>query len=444
MDRRDFLKTGAVAAVGLSLGLEGKAQTVRTDDAQASGTGRLIISAPMLQNYAETSVGVAFAVSDMANGFVTYGRKKDLSDGVTVKCGGYRVTDMNDKVMLVRLTGLRPSTKYYYKIGADRINYVHGHKMINLGTENDDTLYSFKTAGAKTASHFVVINDTHSKMDTFDALTRRIDEIDPPCVVWDGDCCSCAEDIDTQVRVYLTPDISIKDYASGRPYLICPGNHENRGLANRHLEKVWMFRQSEERSPRDWDLGRNFAIRLGDIALIGLDTGEDKVDCNPIFCGLFNSEPYRVAQKAWLEDALGRPDIADAPFLVACCHIPLYDSRPDQNPGDVYPADYDPKYLTDYAHWQRSCMRLWGPLLTQAGCQLVISGHQHSFNYEPAGGDRSWAQIVGGGPHISGDSTQRQFPTLTDVRVKGGKLKAVVYDMLHDIKLASYTYTSKK
>ena len=33
-------------------------------------SGKLIISAPMLQNYAETSMGVAFAVSDMANGFV--------------------------------------------------------------------------------------------------------------------------------------------------------------------------------------------------------------------------------------------------------------------------------------------------------------------------------------------------------------------------------------
>ena len=34
-----------------------------------------------------------------------------------------------------------------------------------------------------------------------------------------------------------------------------------------------MYRQPEERNPRDWDLGRNFAVRLGDIALIGLDTG---------------------------------------------------------------------------------------------------------------------------------------------------------------------------
>lgn len=88
------------------------------------------------------------------------------------------------------------------------------------------------------------------------------------------------------------------------------GNHDFRGLENRDLRKVWMFRQPEERSPRDWDLGRNFAVRLGDLAIIGLDTGEDKVDSNPIHAGLANMGPYREAQAQWLKD-VGYPTVIE-------------------------------------------------------------------------------------------------------------------------------------
>lgn len=447
MDRRDFLKTSAVAAVGLGLGLDALASEQKTDSKEkgsgASAGDKLIISAPMLQNYAETSIGVAFAVSAMANGYVTYGQKADLSDGRTVRCGGFRVTDMNDKVMLVRLTGLKPSTKYYYRIGADRINYVHGHQMSIVASEAGDRVYSFTTAGAGVKSHFCVINDVHAKMDAYDVLYRKIDKLNPACVVDNGDMISTAEDIEKQISVYLAPDVSIKDYAASRPYLLCPGNHENRGLANRHLEKVWMFRQPEERSSRDWDLGRNFAIRVGDIALVGLDTAEDKVDSNPIFCGLFNSEAYREAQKLWLEDALKRPEIVSAPYLVACCHIPLYDSRGDQNPGDIHPADKDPRYTTDFAHWQRACLQLWGPLLEQAGCQLVITGHQHRYRYEAPCFAHSWAEIVAGGPHMTGEKSKDEFPTLVDVKVAGDCLKVQVFNMVDNKKMAEYKYKPK-
>ena len=446
MDRRDFLKTSAVAAVGLGLGLDALASesvAEQKDAKREASDGKLIVSAPMLQNFAETSIGVAFAVSAMANGYVTYGLKSDLSDGTTVRCGGFRVTDMNDKVMLVRLTGLKPSTKYYYRIGADRINYEHGHKMNIVASEAGDKIYSFITAGDAVKSHFCVINDVHAKMDTYDALYRKIDKLAPACVVDNGDMISTAEDIAKQISVYLTPDVSIKDYASGRPYLLCPGNHENRGLANRHLEKVWMFRQPEERSSRDWDLGRNFAVRVGDIALVGLDTAEDKVDSNPIFCGLFNSEPYREAQKLWLEDALKRPEIASAPYLVACCHIPLFDSRPDQNPGDVHPDDTDPRYKTDFAHWQRTCFQLWGPLLEKAGCQLVITGHQHRYRYEAPCFAHSWAEIIAGGPNMTGEKSVEEYPTLVDVKVAGNCLKVQVLNMAANKKVAEYKFDPK-
>ena len=448
MKRRDFIKTSAVIAVATAAKGAGNllnaaelpsagADESSLAEPEAPAEGRLIISAPMLQNFAETSMGVAFAVSALANGYVLVGERPDLSDARKVLCGGYRVTDIDDRVIRVRLTGLRPATRYYYRIGADRISYEGGYRMKIIGNEEDPRTYSFMTAGAEAASHFCVINDTHARWEPFSRAIEKIAELAPACVVWNGDASNVEETVEAQTRIFLTPDIARKDYAAEIPYLFCPGNHDNRGMANRHLERVWMFRQPEERLSRDWDLGRNFAVRLGDLALIGLDTAEDKLDTNPIFAGLFTSGPYREAQTAWLRDALEQDEIRTAPYLVAFCHIPLFDDNPKHNPGDVAPADKDPQYSTDFAYWQRTCARMWAPLLEAAGCQLVITAHQHRYRYDAPTDDRPWAQILGGGPEMSitgsGDNRKEdpgKFPTVIEGAVRGGRLEIIVHNLV--------------
>ncbi|MBQ1754826.1 MAG: metallophosphoesterase family protein, partial [Bacteroidales bacterium] len=335
MKRRDFIKTSALLAAAAGSGELMKAAAMPAADSELAdadqnpaepeepGEGPLLVSAPMLQNFADTSVGVAFAVSALANGYVLIGEKPDLSDARKFLCGGYRVTDIDDRVIRVRITGLKPATRYYYRIGADRIRYDGGYRMKILGNEEDSHIYRFTTAGSKAKAHFCVINDTHARWEPFGRVIEKVAELAPACVIWNGDASNVEETVEDQIRIFLKPEIERNDYASQIPYLFAPGNHDSRGMANRHLERVWMFRQPEERLPRDWDLGRNFAVRLGDMALIGLDTAEDKLDTNPIFAGLFTSGPYREAQTEWLRDALAREEIRTAPYLVAFCHIPL-------------------------------------------------------------------------------------------------------------------------
>ena len=442
MDRREFLKSTAVIAAGTATqGIAGAMPKQVASQSDDQHEGALITSAPLLENYAETSMGVAFSVSDMANGYVIYGEKEDLSDGVKVKCGGFRVTDMNDKVMLVRLTGLKPATRYYYRIGADRISYKGGYAMSIIGNEEDSNIYSFTTAGKQAKSHFCVINDTHAHFDTFDLLTRRLSQMAPSCVVWNGDATNSEESIDSLQKIFLAPPIGLKNYGSQIPYIFCCGNHDSRGMASRHMEKVWMFRQPEERQSRDWDLGRNFAIRMGDIAMVGLDTAEDKQDTNPIFAGLFSSEAYRVAQTAWLEDALKQPEIAKAPYLVAFCHIPIFDADPTHNPGDIKPDDHDPRYEADYAFWQRTCGTMWGPLLHKAGCQLVITAHMHAYRYDAPAGDRCWGQLVGGGPTLD---PKHGFATVIEGKVEGGALKVAAYNMASDTLIEELSFKPRR
>ncbi len=456
MKRRDFLKSTAVIAAAASTPQVLKASTLikseENEKKEEEAGGPLIISAPMLQNYAESSIGVAFAVSALANGYVLYGEKSDLSDAKKVKCGGYRLTDISDRVIQVRLTGLKSATKYYYKIGADRIEYGGGYKMKILSNEEDPRIYSFTTAGKNAEGHFCVINDTHVKWDPFGRAIEKVAEISPSCVIWNGDASNTEETIEAQMRIFLTPEIDRKDYATETPYLFCPGNHDSRGWANRHLEKVWMYRQPEERDSRDWDLGRNFAVRMGDIAMIGLDTAEDKLDTNPRFAGLFNSGAYREAQVAWLADALKKKEIASAPHLVAFCHIPLFDPDPKANPGDIAPDDTDPFYHTDYAAWQRTCAGLWCPLLEKAGCSLIITAHQHRYRFDAPDSDRPWAQIVGGGPNlgVAGKGDKRHedsglFPTVIEGLVEeGGKLKINVHNLLTGKIMDTFTFAPRK
>ena len=453
MNRREFLKASAVMAAGAAVPVSSSVAAEAVASAEAAPS-KLIISAPMLQNHAETSVGVAFAVSAMANGFVEYSLSPEMTDPVLVKCGGYRVTDMNDKIMLVRLRGLKPATRYYYRIGADRISYKGGYAMKRIGTETDPRVYSFTTAGEKAAGHFAVINDTHAQWASFAKVLAKIDEVDPPCVVWNGDATNCEETIDRHVKIFLNPDVERKDYASCRPYSLAIGNHEFRGMAGRHLERAWMYRDAEERPSRDWDLGRNFAVRQGDIAMIGLDTAEDKLDSRDVFAGLFCSEPYREAQAKWLADVLERPDIKSAPYLVAFCHIPLYDPRPDANPGDLRPNDKAPGYKSDYASWQRTCAQLWGPLLNRAGCQAVIAAHQHCYRYDAPAGGRKWAQIVGGG-HECGKAHRwdgkkvvtvpddSRFPTVIEGKVENGALRIIVHNAFLGTVAGDFTFAPR-
>lgn len=432
--RRSFISSSAVfAAVGLTKTVVG-AESGKAGASAGCVPKPLIISAPMLQNPAETSMGVAWAVSDMANGFVDYAETPDMAGARRVKSGGYRVTGMNDTCQQVRLTGLKPATRYWYRIGADRILYKSDYGMRILGTEIDQHVHSFTTPGAAAQSHFCVMNDTHMQWKAFDLITAKLKELAPPLVVWNGDASNTSDKFETACDVFLTPKIRRKDYAAECPVLFTNGNHDYRGLFNRHLEDIFMFRQPEERSSRDWDLGRNFAVRQGDIAMIGLDTGEDKPDRLDGFAGLFACEPYRRAQVAWLADVLARPEIASAPYIVAVCHIPLFDSRPWANPGGICGTGGG-KYRHNFALWEKSCAEMWGPLFVRAGVQVVVAAHEHEYRYDEPSADRPWAQIVGGGPEmgiVRGKPAPERFPTVIEGKVEGGELKIVVHDVFNN------------
>ncbi|MBE6396277.1 MAG: hypothetical protein E7046_04665, partial [Lentisphaerae bacterium] len=139
MNRRSFLSGGLAAATGGIVGLPsmaiaGDSTAAANGDAEASAlgtSGRLIASAPVLQNAAERSMGVAFAVSADASGWVEISQSPDMSGSKRVYSGGLGMMEVNDRIAQILIRDLRPATRYWYRIGADRIEYKGGYKMKN-------------------------------------------------------------------------------------------------------------------------------------------------------------------------------------------------------------------------------------------------------------------------------------------------------------------------
>ena len=452
LNRRNFIAGGALLAAAGAAGraVAEAAPAATPENPHAGPDGRKYeVGEPCLQVPAETSMGVCWAVSHLTNGWVEYGQKEDLSDAKVSICeGAPGITGFDEYSVRVRLADLKPATKYYYRAVSQQIFYKDNYHR-DYGEKIVGKIHSFETLGASQRAHFCVINDTHAQWTPFKMVIDKVKELAPATVVWNGDASNLTEKPQTGVQIFLKPKDS-EDFATDIPYLWVDGNHDFRGIWNRYLDRLMMTRLPTERSSRDWALTRNFAVRLGDIAMIGLDTGEDKPDSHPQFHGLVASEQYRVAQTAWLADALERPDIKSAPFVVAFLHIPLFDSDPTSHPGDI-PDNGGGKYRSDFAYWQKQCHDLWSPLLEKHGVQLVIAAHQHRYRYDAPTADRSWAQIVGGGPElgIAGHGKNRRpddgkFPTVVEGKVDGGKLVVTVHDVLKKRVAGAFEYAPRK
>ncbi|MBR2837259.1 MAG: metallophosphoesterase [Kiritimatiellae bacterium] len=372
----------------------------------------LIEGEPVLQAPAPDSMGVAFAVTDLANGFVELADNKEMKDPVRFMADGLPLAGIDDRVILVRLTGLRPGTRYWYRAGAAKLEHPVGYwtKPSEIVWSK---VYQFTTPGENAPSHFGMMCDTHAHFEQMARIVRKYHERKVPIVVWNGDIpASLTNKREDFVKHYLTPPGNY-GYAADTPILLNRGNHDFRGTAANRLGEVMMPRLHTERSARDFALDRNFAFRMGEIALIGLDTGEDKPDHHPANGGFSHFTRYRVAQTEWLKDQFKRPEIANAPYVVAFVHIPLLELYPGANPGTL---------LEDYAVWQKECADMWGPVLTANKAQLVLAGHIHHYRYDAATDTRSWAEITGGG---RGGST---FQTLVEGKVEGGELVVRVFN----------------
>ena len=419
IDRRSFLKASALAAAAVPAG---RAAAMNPDEQKAWDAygaavvprpSGLLASDPMLQAPAPDSMGVAFAVSALSSGFAEVADNPGMKNAVRFEAAGMPIAHSDSRIHTIRMTGLRPGARHWYRIGAAKLTHPVGYWTKPSEIVWGD-VHSFTTPGENAPSHFAMMSDTHAQFGQMARITAKYRALGVPFVVWNGDVATSKLDSREDLVNHFLAVPENAGYAADTAILFNAGNHDYRGDYAIKLEEAVMARPDGELARRHPSLRRNFAFRAGEIALIGLDTGEDKPDHHPAFGGLARYSPYRVEQAAWLKDLFKRPEIAKAPFIVAFVHIPLFDSRPGANPGNI---------LEDWADWQEDSARLWGPTLAANGVQLVVAGHKHRYRFDPATSDRPWAQIVGGGR-----GPAPRFQTLIEGCVKDGELAVNVWN----------------
>ncbi|TWU48555.1 Calcineurin-like phosphoesterase [Rubripirellula tenax] len=384
-NRRQFIGTIPVSAVALSaigINQQARSQEAQNESAESSA---LLASPPVVQNPRVDGFGVSVAVRSLATAWVEYGfAEGDLP--FTAIASHHGLVSADDRVLHVRVEHPEPlpcDKPIYYRVVVQSLGYASAYSL-QRGKPQATTTYALKLPDpASDRIRLVSINDTHENLETIQALHGEIEKLKPDLLIWNGDSCNDFDAADSPEQILLNPaQDAIESWASTRPLVFSNGNHDVRGQRAREVIKSFAG------CPESAELPYSQALRLGPLALITLDTGEDKPDEHPVFAGTAAYEPYRERQATWLKRVLDRPEIKNAPLKIVACHIPLR-GLDGQNDGTT---------LEGYASYCGFGAKLWLPILRQAGVQAILSGHMHSDRLDAATDDMPILQFVGGGP----------------------------------------------
>ncbi|MDR2980925.1 MAG: metallophosphoesterase [Puniceicoccales bacterium] len=385
MDRRHFINTlgvtGTLAAVGGLTGSLGAApNSSGKEDGKPFLNGTPAVFAPT-----KNSITVVWTLNSPALVWVEYGETEQL--GKVAGSDAYGYVPHDERVVKVRLQGLKPGTRYYWRSVA---------KPLRGSTETRSKIYTCKTLDDTASSvKFSVWNDTHDNAETIQKLHARVRGGADDFLLWNGDVSNNVNRIDMIPGLYVSP--KGVDLAEGPPILMTRGNHDVRG--------IWSNKMSDY---VDFPGNRPFyAFRVGPVAVIALDTGEDKPDSHPSFQGVAAFEPLIKEQAAWLEEVIRRPEMRDAPYRVVFCHIPLRWLKEEQ-------PDYD---KGGFDHVSLRGRAAWGDALMRWGMQVVISGHTHRRAWIPPNTEFPYGQLVGGGPRMDGATIIRGSADGTKLRL---------------------------
>ena len=204
LTRRGFIAAGGALAAYASHG-GAKAADTENQPAEADpflGTRGLPleVGSPCLQAPGETTMGVSWAVSGLSKGVVEYADNPDMRDAKTVKSGGFGLVPIDVSALQVRLTGLKPATKYWYRTVTTPFTDYANIYDAKLGDPIVSAVHSFTTLGVDAKAHFCMICDTHVQFKPFQMIVQKVKELAPSAVVWNGDATNTTQDKKTAVK----------------------------------------------------------------------------------------------------------------------------------------------------------------------------------------------------------------------------------------------------
>lgn len=312
----------------------------------------------------------------------------DTNLGVFPKWGGYPqkkyhskrgLKQGNSTLHCVRLNNLEPGTKYRYRVMSKEIIQYNPYEVI-FGDTAAGEILEFETISRQTKNFtFGAVSDMHERSEVLKQLleTNQADSLD--MVFYVGDMLNWIGD---HQRIFSNMlDASIEVFASEKPMLLARGNHETRGANARELYNYFPHSSGQY----------YYAFSQGDTRFIILDSGEDKPDDHPVYAGLVDFDNYRTEQQQWLKKEVQSEAFLAAKKQIVMCHIPLFSGSKNHGATDI--------------------TQKWGPILNEAGIDLIVSGHHHQFAYYEANknGNKMPVLVLGQDMLLNADVSSSQI-----------------------------------
>ncbi len=331
-----------------------------------AGTALQITAGPYLQAPSETGMTIAWSTSHKSVSKVEY---RSLPDGQiqTAVQSRHGLVEANTTFHAIRLTGLKPGTRYAYHVVSTQILDFQAYKVI-FGETIKSPEYQFTTLDrAKDHFSFVVLNDRHENVEPLlqGLNSIRWDRVD--LVVYNGDMLNYATSEDQLFQKIIHPSCQV--FATRIPFVLVRGNHDARGSFARRLLDYFPTTNG----------CYYFSLAHGGVHFVVLDSGEDKSDASPEYSGLIRFEPYIDEETTWLRNEIQTASFRESRFRVVLSHMP------PQNQARV--PFVRGKYLSDN----------WGPLFKAGKIDLLLCAHTHRYaEMPPAEGKNPYLQLIGG------------------------------------------------
>jgi predicted MPP superfamily phosphohydrolase len=318
---------------------------------------------PYLQNPSPEAMTLCFAAQKAEKVIVRWAAKGAQSM-TTTSAVATTIPGTPWTIWKTRLTGLKPGTAYQYEL-----NYEQDSR------NQKEPVHVFKTVNPKAASiTMAAYNDLHSNVQTLKLLTKQLTPEDYDFSALLGDCWS--DPSMNEVFIVLDQYVRLLN-ASEKPMIFVRGNHEFRGSFKQQMAYLFDLPNLDNPGAQPNEQKYQFDMQIGPVWFIAMDCGEDGDRDPPYF------NPYREMQMNWLKGRLADKAKDQKSWRVLLSHLPLY-----QN---------------DFNCYSEASRKIWEPALANAGIDLQMSGHSHSFGLIPKGKD-----ITISLPIWSGDGKDRQ------------------------------------
>ena len=337
---------------------------------------------PYLQNPVGNGITVMWETTVPAYCWVEYGtdttqlkRARTIVDGQVV-CNNY--------LHKIRIDGLQPGQKYYYRVCSQEILLYQAYKKVFGNTAQ--SAFSELTLPATDTDSFtaVVFNDLHQHTQTFRALCQQIKNVNYDFVVFNGDCVD--DPVDHNQATSFISELTEGVCGDRIPTFFMRGNHEIRNAYSIGLRDHYDYVGDRTYGSFNW----------GDTRIVMLDCGEDKPDDHWVYYGLNDFTQLRNEQVDFLKKELSSKEFKKAGKRVLIHHIPLYGN--------------DGKNL---------CADLWTKLLEKAPFNISLNAHTHKYAYHPKGElGNNYPVIIGGGYKMDGATVMILEKKKDELRVK--------------------------